>query len=91
MGNLKDRLNWIRKRAKQVFRESSGLPPQQDEDVPVREPGEDYHDMMVRSCDLDYVFHNEEPIERSSPYRVVSAPIYRGEELRVSPGVTEQW
>ena len=73
LGNLKDRLNWIRKRAKQVSRESSGLPQQQDKHIPVRESGEEYHDMMVRSCDLDYVFHNEEPIERSSPYSVVSA------------------
>jgi len=47
--------------------------------------------MMVISCDLDYVFHNEEPTERSSPYSVVSAPIYRGEKFIVNPGVTEQW
>ena len=26
------------------------------------------------------MFHNEEPIERSSPYSVVSAPAYRGGE-----------
>ncbi len=76
LGNLKDRLNWIRKRAKQVSRESSGL--QQDEHIPVRELGEEYHDMMIRSCDLGYVFHNEEPIGGSSPYSVVSSPIYRG-------------
>jgi len=82
LGNLKDRLNWIRKRAKQVSRESSGLPQQQDEHIPVRELGEEYHDMMIRSCDLGYVFHNEEPIERSSPYSVVSAPIYRGGETQ---------
>jgi len=35
---------------------------------------------MMRSCDLDYVFHDEDPIERSSPYSVVSAPAYRGGE-----------
>ncbi len=35
----------------------------------------------MRSCDLDYVFHDDEdPIERSSPYSVVSAPAYRGGE-----------
>ena len=37
LGNLKDRLNWIRKRAKQVSRECSGLHTQQDEHVPVSE------------------------------------------------------
>ena len=91
LGNLKDRLNWIRKRAKQVSKDYLGVQPQQDEHVPVLESGERYHEMMMRSCDLDYVFHNEEPIERSSPYSIVSAPIYRGEKLRVSPGVAEQW
>ena len=44
--------------------------------------GEEYHEMMVRSCDLDYVFHNEEPIEKSSPYSTVSAPIYKGGEAQ---------
>ena len=77
LGNLKDRLNWIQKRAKQVSKDYLGVQPQQDEHVPVRESGERYHEMMMRSCDLDYVFHNEEPIERSSPYSIVSAPIYR--------------
>ena len=81
LGNLKDRLNGIRKRAQQISKDYSGIHPQQDEHVPVREPGgERSQEIMMRSCDLDYVFHNEEPIERSSPYSVVSAPIYRGEE-----------
>ena len=81
MGNLKDRLNGIRKRAWQISKDYSGTHPQQDEGVPVREPGgERSQEIMMRSCDLDYVFHNEEPIERLSPYSVVSAPIYRGGE-----------
>ena len=78
LGNLKDRLNWIRKRAKQVSREPADLPQQQDDHIPVQEPEEEYCNMMVRSCDLDYVFQNEEPIERSSPYSIASTPIYRG-------------
>ena len=81
LGNLKDRLNGIRKRAWQISKDYSGTHPQQDEGVPVREPGgERSQEIMMRSCDLDYVFHNEEPIERLSPYSVVSAPIYRGGE-----------
>ena len=78
LGNLKDRLNLIQKRAKQVSKDYPGLLPQHDEHVPVRESGEEYREMMVRSCDLDYVFHDEEPVERSSPYSIVSAPIFRG-------------
>ena len=43
--------------------------------------------MMTRSCDLDYVFHDEEAIERSSLYSIASAPIYRGGETLQS----ESW
>ena len=82
LGNLKDRLNGIRTRARQISKDYSGVHPQQDERVPVRESGERCHEIMMRSCDLDCVFHNEEPIERSSPYSVVSAPIYRGGEAQ---------
>jgi len=35
---------------------------------------------MIRSYDLDYVFHDDDPVERSSPYSTVSAPIYKGRE-----------
>ena len=35
---------------------------------------------MMRSYDLDYVFNDEDPVEKSSPYSTVSAPIYRGRE-----------
>ena len=81
LGNLKDRLSGIRKRDRQISKDYSGVHPQQDERVPVQESGgERNQEIMMRSCDLDYVFHNEEPIERSSPYSVVSAPIYRGRE-----------
>ncbi len=83
LGNLKDKLNGIRKRARQLTRESAGVLTQQEEHAPVREAECDRDQgLMMRSCDLDYVFHDEDPIERSSPYSVVSAPAYRGGEGR---------
>jgi len=39
LGNLKEKLNGIWKRARQISRDCSGVPPQQDEYVPVREAG----------------------------------------------------
>ena len=49
LGNLKDRLNGIRTRARQISKDYSGVHPQQDERVPVRESGERCHEIMMRS------------------------------------------
>ena len=76
LASLKDKLNVIRKRAKHVSKEQPDQDSQPEEHVPAREPGEEYREMMIRSCGLDYVFHDEGPI--------ASAPIYRG---GVYPGV----
>ena len=74
LASLRDRLNMFRKRAKRVSKECQGVDPLPEERVPVRESGEEYRDVIVRSCELDYVFHDLEPIERSA----ASAPSYRG-------------
>ena len=48
----------------------------------VRESGEEYHEMMIRSCDLDYAFDDVEPMEKLSQYSIASSPIYRGGEVQ---------
>ena len=50
LGNLKNRLNGIQKRAWQISRDCSGVPPQHDEHVPVRETGSERNqELMMRS------------------------------------------
>ncbi len=64
LGNLKDKLNGIRKRARQLSREYAGVPTQQEEHAPVREADCDRDQgLMMRSCDLDYVFHDQVLLE----------------------------
>ena len=74
LASLRDRLNMFRKRAQRVSKECQGVNPLPEERVPVRESGEEYRDLIMRSCELDYVFHDLEPMERTA----VSAPSYRG-------------
>ena len=74
LASLRDRLNMFRKRAKRVSKECQGVEPLPEEHVPVRESGEEYRDIVMRSYELDYVFHDEEPMERFA----ASAPSYRG-------------
>ena len=78
LASLKDRLSVIWKLAKPVSKEDPGPDPQPEERVPVRESSKEYRKMMIRSCDLDYTFHDVEPMEKSSQYSMASAPIYRG-------------
>ena len=49
-----------------VSKENQVSYPLPEERVPVRESGEDYCEMMIRSCDLDYAFQDVEPMEKSS-------------------------
>ena len=77
LASLKDRLSVIQKRAKHVSKENPGPDPQPEERVLVCESGEEYREMMIRSWDLDYTFHDVEPMEKSFQYSMASAPIYR--------------
>ena len=54
LASLRDRLNMFRKRAKCISKECQGVEPLPEERVPVCESGEEYHDMIMRSCELDY-------------------------------------
>ena len=81
LASLRDRLNMFRKRAQRVSKECQRLEPQPEERVPVRESGEEYQEILTRSCELDYVFHDLEPIERSA----VSAPSYGGGGAKRKP------
>jgi len=78
LASLKDSLNVFRKRAKRVSKENQVSYPLPEQHVPVRESGEEYREMMIRSCDLDNAFHDVEPMENSSQYSMASSPIYRG-------------
>ena len=85
LASLKDRLSVIQKRAKHVSKENPGPDPQPEERVLVCEFSEEYREMMIRnwcemmirSWDLDYPFHDVEPMEKSFQYSMASAPIYR--------------
>lgn len=55
LANLKDKFNVIRKPAKRVSKEQPKQSYNPDECVPVRETGDVYQELMVRSFDLDYV------------------------------------
>jgi len=79
--NLKDRLNVIRRRAKRLSKEQQGQSYHPDKHVPVLEADDNYQELIIRSYDLDYVFHDDDPVEISSSYSTVSAPIYRGREI----------
>lgn len=57
LASLKDRLSVIQKRAKHVSKENPGPDPQPEERVLVCEFSEEYREMMIRSCDLDYAFN----------------------------------
>ena len=37
-------------------------------------------ELMIRGYDLDFVFHDDEPVERSSPYSTMYAPNTGGEK-----------
>ncbi|XP_023344775.1 tachykinin-like peptides receptor 99D [Eurytemora carolleeae] len=60
LASLKDSLNVFRKRAKGVSKENQVSYPLPEERVPVRESSEEYHEMMIRSCDPDNAFHDVE-------------------------------
>ena len=94
LASLKDSLNVFRKRAKRVSKENQVSYPLPEQHVPVQESGEEYREMMIRSCDLDNAFHDVEPMEKSSQYSMASSPIYRGggEKFRMNPEIiAEQW
>ena len=87
LANLKDRLNVIRRRAKQVSMEQQEGSYYSDVSIPAQTADATHPlTVMMTGYDQDYVFHDD-PIQRDSPYSTVSAPIYRGrDELNLSKG-----
>ena len=81
LASLRDRLNMFRKWAKRISKECQGVEPLPEERVPVREFGEEYRDLIMRSCEFDNVFHDQEPMEKTA----ASAPSYRGGGLQREP------
>ena len=68
----------FQKRAKRISKEYQGAESLPEEHVLVRKSGEEYRDIIMRSCELDYVFHDQDPMEKSA----VSVPSYRGGEIQ---------
>lgn len=74
-------MNSIWRGAKQISKEKQGESYYPDEHIPAQGADANRHqELMIRSYDLDYVFHDDEPVERQSPYSTVYAPIYKGRE-----------
>ena len=87
LANLKDRLNVIRRRAKQVSMEQQEESYYSDISIPAQIVDATHPlTVMTKGYERDYVFHDD-PTQRGSPYSTVSAPIYRGrDELNLSKG-----